>query len=174
MKKFFLLTFHLNHGQWFLLKKFFLLFISLKTSLFLPNFIFRHLRDISFRLKNHPDKIEFNPDNTLKHLSLDIVNLNNYGFWEKIGVWKEDGLDIKDITWPASSPVPPPGVPEMFHLKVTYLEEPSFVNLNDPEPETGECKVNRAVRCRFAPEAELIGYVELTFTFPFTCLIILR
>ena len=124
---------------------------------FFSSFCTRHLRDISFRLKNHPDTIEFNADNTLKHLQLDIVNLNNYGYWEKIGVWKEDGLDIKDITWPASSPVPPPGVPEMFHLKVTYLEEPSFVNLNDPDNETGECKVNRAVRCRFAPEAELIG-----------------
>lgn len=115
------------------------------------------MKNVSFSLRHHSDKIEFNADNTLKYIQLDIVNLNNGLYWEKIGLWKEDGLDIKDITWPGSSPVPPPGLPEMFHLKVTYLEEPSFVNLNDPDSETGECKVNRAVRCRFAPEAALAG-----------------
>lgn len=122
----------------------------------------RHMRNVSFPPRHHSDKdetdkIEFTPDNTLKYIRLDIVNLNNKGYWEKIGLWKEKGLDIKDITWPGSSPVPPPGLPDKFHLKVTYLEEPPFVNVRDPDTETGECNANRAVRCRFAPESVLVG-----------------
>lgn len=38
---------------------------------------------------------------------------------------------------------------EKFHLRAVFLEEPSFVNLADPDAETGECKTNRAVRCRY-------------------------
>lgn len=38
---------------------------------------------------------------------------------------------------------------EKFHLRAVFLEEPSFVNLADPDTETGECKTNRAVRCRY-------------------------
>lgn len=38
---------------------------------------------------------------------------------------------------------------EKFHLKAVFLEEPAFVNLADPDTETGECKTNRAVRCRY-------------------------
>ncbi len=75
----------------------------------------------------------------------------------QIGVWTEQGLEIKDITWPANSPVPPQGVPEKFSLKVTFLEEPPFVIIMPPDEETGACKTNKAVRCRYAPEAQLIG-----------------
>lgn len=86
-----------------------------------------------------------------------FFSIYNYSFVLKIGVWTEDGLDIKDITWPENSPVPPAGVPEKFSLRVTFLDEPSFVSMNDPDNETGECKTSRAVRCRFAPEHQLIG-----------------
>jgi ionotropic glutamate receptor NMDA 2B len=89
-------------------------------------------------------------------LSFTLVSFT-FNVDQQIGVWTEDGLDIKDITWPQNSPVPPQGVPEKFHVKVTFLEEPSFVNINDPDNETGECKTSRAVRCRFAPEKDLIG-----------------
>lgn len=73
--------------------------------------------------------MEFNLDGTLKFVELDIVNLNNNAYWEKvqflpvltktvigffsqIGTWNQDGIDIKDITWPGNSPVPPLGLPE--------------------------------------------------------------
>lgn len=138
----------------------------------------RYLRNVSIKQTKYQNKptIEFNPDGTLKFVELDIVNLNHMGNWEKvnyislkmymncnnnvslqIGMWTENGLDIKDITWPENSPVPPAGVPEKFSLKVTFLDEPSFVSMNDPDNETGECKTSRAVRCRFAPEHQLIG-----------------
>lgn len=38
---------------------------------------------------------------------------------------------------------------EKFHLRAVFLEQPSFVNLAEPDTETGECKTNRAVRCRY-------------------------
>lgn len=38
---------------------------------------------------------------------------------------------------------------EKFHLRAVFLEEPSFVNLAEPDAETGECKTNRAVRCHY-------------------------
>ena len=75
----------------------------------------------------------------------------------QIGTWTEQGLEIKDITWPDNSPVPPQGLPEKFNLKVTFLEEPPFVNIAPPDEETGECKSNKAVRCRYASDAELVG-----------------
>ncbi|CAG2111980.1 unnamed protein product, partial [Medioppia subpectinata] len=53
-----------------------------------------------------------------------------------------------DITWPGNSPVAPMGVPEKFSLKVSFLEEPPFINSVPPNNETGECEVSRAVRCR--------------------------
>ncbi|GFR31792.1 uncharacterized protein TNCT_285251, partial [Trichonephila clavata] len=74
-----------------------------------------------------------------------------------IGVWTDTGLDIKDIVWPGGSPVPPPGVPEKFNLKVTFLDEPPFVNVVPPDNETGECETSRSVRCRIAPEHKLVG-----------------
>lgn len=60
-----------------------------------------------------------------------------------------------DITWPENSPVPPPGLPERFSLKVTFLEEPPFLNSMNPNNETGECKTSRSVRCRYAPLSEI-------------------
>lgn len=66
-------------------------------------------------------------------------------------------MDIKDIVWPGDSPVPPPGVPEKFNLKITFLEEPPYVNLLAPDNETGECKTSRSVKCRIVPESKLVG-----------------
>ena len=71
----------------------------------------------------------------------------------QIGVWhsyqqENNGLDIKDIVWPGHSHVPPQGVPEKFHLKVGFLEEPPFINLAPPDPVSGRCNVDRGVPCR--------------------------
>ncbi|GFX76501.1 glutamate receptor ionotropic, NMDA 2B [Trichonephila clavipes] len=75
-----------------------------------------------------------------------------------IGIWEGNKLDIKDIVWPGNSPVPPPGVPEKFNLKITFLKEPPYVNLLPPDNETGECKTSRSIKCRVAPEHKLIGF----------------
>ncbi|PSN53657.1 hypothetical protein C0J52_20566 [Blattella germanica] len=75
-----------------------------------------------------------------------------------IGVWKsweKDGLDIKDIVWPGNSHTPPQGVPEKFHLKITFLEEPPYISLTPPDPVTGKCSMNRGVLCRVAKEEEM-------------------
>ena len=38
--------------------------------------------------------------------------------WAQVGSWStESGLVIKDIVWPDNSHVPPPGVPEKFHIR---------------------------------------------------------
>uniref|UniRef100_A0AAN0LJ18 Glutamate ionotropic [NMDA] receptor 2B n=1 Tax=Polyphagotarsonemus latus TaxID=1204166 RepID=A0AAN0LJ18_9ACAR len=117
--------------------------------------LFRHIRSVSIRTKTGKPNLEFNLDGTLKYVELDIMNLNSAGIWDKIGVWNKNGLEIKDITWPENSPVPPPGVPEKFSLKVTFLEEPPFLNSMNPNNETGECKTSRSVRCRYAPLSEI-------------------
>lgn len=77
--------------------------------------------------------------------------------YTQIGTWTDTGLDIKDIVWPEDSPFPPPGVPEKFNLKVTFLEEPPFVNVLLPDNETGQCKTSRSIKCRVAPEHKLFG-----------------
>ncbi|GFY79654.1 glutamate receptor ionotropic, NMDA 2B [Trichonephila inaurata madagascariensis] len=118
--------------------------------------LFKYLRNVSASVKQGPN-ISFNMDGSLKYVELQVLNLNNKGVWEKIGVWTDTGLDIKDIVWPGGSPVPPPGVPEKFNLKVTFLDEPPFVNVVPPDNETGECETSRSVRCRIAPEHKLVG-----------------
>ncbi|GLH06409.1 Uncharacterized protein GBIM_11926 [Gryllus bimaculatus] len=78
----------------------------------------------------------------------------------KIGVWKswqKEGLDIKDIVWPGNSHTPPQGVPEKFHLKITFLEEPPYINLSPPDPVTGKCTHNKGVFCRHAKESDISG-----------------
>lgn len=39
--------------------------------------------------------MEFNLDGTLKYVELDIMNLNNFAIWDKIGTWTENGIEIK-------------------------------------------------------------------------------
>ena len=78
---------------------------------------------------------------------------SSHKHWEKIGAWRSwdsenHGLDIQDIVWPGESHVPPPGVPEKFHITIGYLEEPPFINLARPDHVTNKCNVDRGIRCR--------------------------
>ena len=41
--------------------------------------------------------------------------------------------------------MPPPGVPEKFHLTIGFLEEPPFVNIAPPDPITGKFIVDRNI-----------------------------
>ena len=66
----------------------------------------------------------------------------------QVGTWNTwNGLDIKDIVWPGNSHVPPQGVPDQFHMKITFLEEPPFIIISDPDPVTSKCSMNRGVPC---------------------------
>ncbi|XP_055944926.1 glutamate receptor ionotropic, NMDA 2B-like [Argiope bruennichi] len=118
--------------------------------------IFRHMRGVTISAKPPSRPIAFNLDGTLKDVEIHVMNLK-FDRWEQIGVWEGNKLDIKDIVWPGNSPVPPPGVPEKFNLKITFLKEPPYVNLLPPDNETGECKTSRSIRCRVAPEHKLVG-----------------
>ncbi|GLV31121.1 NMDA receptor 2, partial [Carabus blaptoides fortunei] len=83
-----------------------------------------------------------------------------------VGVWKswqKEGLDIKDIVWPGNSHTPPQGVPEKFHLKITFLEEPPYINLAPPDPVTGKCSMDRGVLCRVASDAEITEWYKSVF-----------
>ncbi|XP_069687879.1 glutamate receptor ionotropic, NMDA 2B isoform X3 [Periplaneta americana] len=126
---------------------------------------FKYLRNVSVEVE-HPGKpnVEFTQDGVLKAAELKIMNLrpgvSKQLVWEEIGVWKsweKEGLDIKDIVWPGNSHTPPQGVPEKFHLKITFLEEPPYINLAPPDPVTGKCSMNRGVLCRVAKESEMGG-----------------
>lgn len=105
--------------------------------------------------------ISFGDDGILKNVELKIMNLRPLGMkesslvWEQIGVWRswrkmeEDSqLDIKDIVWPGKSHKPPDGVPEKFHLKIAFLEEPPYIKMTDPDPVTGKCSPDRGVLCK--------------------------
>ncbi|UYV79947.1 GRIN2B [Cordylochernes scorpioides] len=48
------------------------------------DYFFKYLRNVSIRTKfNHPN-LEFNADGTLKHVELDIMNLNKKSIWDKL------------------------------------------------------------------------------------------
>lgn len=117
---------------------------------------YRYLLNVSVSMGGYKPNLEFNADGTMRYAELEVVNLNNLHKWDKIGTWTPHGLDIKDIVWPGNTHMPPPGVPERFHLKLTFLEEPPFIHLNPPDPVTGNC-INRGVHCWVVSEAELAG-----------------
>ncbi|GAB6027873.1 hypothetical protein CHUAL_002088 [Chamberlinius hualienensis] len=100
--------------------------------------------------------LEFNSDGTLKYAELEVMNMNEHQQWDKIGRWANGVLEITDIVWPGNSHVPPQGVPEKFHLKVVFLEEPPFVKLTEPNALSGKC-IDRGTLCRMAKESELVG-----------------
>lgn len=82
--------------------------------------------------------------------------LDDFGRCPQIGTWQSweeetepgAGLDVRDIVWPGMSHTPPQGVPEKFHLRIAFLEEPPYVNLEPLDPVTNKCPLNRGVHCR--------------------------
>nr|QPZ88974.1 ionotropic receptor 10 [Diaphorina citri] len=123
---------------------------------------YRYLRNVSVEGDTGKPNVEFTADGVLKAAELKIMNLRpNLGSqlkWEEIGVWKsweKEGLDIKDIVWPGNSHTPPQGVPEKFHLKITFLEEAPYIQMSPPDPVTGKCNMNRGVICRVAGDADM-------------------
>lgn len=65
-------------------------------------------------------------------------------------------MDIRDIVWPGNSHAPPQGVPEKFHLKITFLEESPYINLSPADPISGKCLMDRGVLCRVAADHDMI------------------
>ncbi|KAG5684927.1 hypothetical protein PVAND_014135 [Polypedilum vanderplanki] len=128
---------------------------------------YRYLRNVSIEGDANKPNIEFNADGDLKFAELKIMNLRpsvtSKGIvWEEIGVWKswqtnaQQRLDIRDIYWPGNSHVPPQGVPEKFHLKITFLEEAPYINLSPPDPISGKCLMDRGIICRIASDADVV------------------
>ncbi|XP_059618480.1 glutamate receptor ionotropic, NMDA 2B [Phlebotomus argentipes] len=124
---------------------------------------FKHLRNVSIEGDLNKPNIEFTADGDLKSAELKIMNLrpsvNTKGLvWEEIGVWKSwapQKLDIRDIAWPGNSHAPPQGVPEKFHLKITFLEEAPYINLSPADPVSGKCLMDRGVLCRVASDQDM-------------------
>lgn len=126
---------------------------------------FRYLRNVSIENDSNKPNIEFTADGDLKSAELKIMNLrpsinSKTLVWEEIGVWKswvnqQQQLDIRDIAWPGNSHAPPQGVPEKFHLKITFLEEAPYINLSPADPVTGKCLMDRGVLCRVASDHEI-------------------
>ncbi|KAG7176528.1 putative Glutamate receptor ionotropic, NMDA 2A-like 2, partial [Homarus americanus] len=81
------------------------------------------------------------------------------GTWNS---WDAEGVTINDIVWPGHQHVPPPGVPEKFHLKIVFLEEPPYISLASPDPVTGQCNANRGILCRVATDAMMANVVNQT------------
>ncbi|XP_024873537.1 glutamate receptor ionotropic, NMDA 2B isoform X5 [Temnothorax curvispinosus] len=125
---------------------------------------FKYLKNVSVETDHGKPNVEFTQDGVLKAAELKIMNLrpgvSKQLVWEEIGVWKsweKEGLDIKDIVWPGNTHTPPQGVPEKFYLKITFLEEPPYINLAPPDPVTGKCLVDRGVHCRVAKDSDMVG-----------------
>ncbi|CAD7089910.1 unnamed protein product [Hermetia illucens] len=124
---------------------------------------FKYLRNVSIEGDTNKPNIEFTADGDLKSAELKIMNLrpnvNSKNLvWEEIGVWKSwetQKLDIRDIAWPGNSHAPPQGVPEKFHLKITFLEEAPYINLSPADPISGKCLMDRGVLCRVAADHEM-------------------
>ncbi|XP_050721991.1 glutamate receptor ionotropic, NMDA 2B-like [Eriocheir sinensis] len=129
---------------------------------------YRFLKNVSIDRDSQPGtpKLEFNSDGTRHAVTLRIMNLrpdvSRKLTWEEIGVWRSGKdqtgtLEVKDIVWPGYSHVPPNGIPEKFHLKITFMEEPPFINMDPPHPETGMCTANKGVHCRIASDEMMQG-----------------
>ncbi|XP_035722367.1 glutamate receptor ionotropic, NMDA 2B-like isoform X7 [Vespa mandarinia] len=123
---------------------------------------FKYLKNVSVEGDQGKPNVEFTQDGVLKAAELKIMNLrpgvSKQLVWEEIGVWKsweKEGLDIKDIVWPGNTHTPPQGVPEKFNLKITFLEEPPYINLAPPDPVSGKCLMDRGVHCRVAKESDM-------------------
>ncbi|XP_045112857.1 glutamate receptor ionotropic, NMDA 2B-like isoform X3 [Portunus trituberculatus] len=134
---------------------------------------YRFLKNVSLQADNKPatPKLEFNNDGTRRAVALRIMNLrpdvSRKLTWEEIGVWRSGkeqagSLEVKDIVWPGYSHVPPNGIPEKFHLKITFMEEPPFINMDPPNPETGMCTANKGVHCRIASD-EMMQEVNVSW-----------
>ncbi|CAL4135296.1 unnamed protein product, partial [Meganyctiphanes norvegica] len=127
---------------------------------------YRFLKNVSIDMESEVPRprLEFNSDGTRRFVSLKIMNLrpdaSKKMVWEEIGVWHSDptkGLEVKDIVWPGYSHVPPNGIPEKFHLKITFMEEPAFINMDPPHPITGQCTANKGIPCRVATDKMMLG-----------------
>ncbi|XP_011502038.1 PREDICTED: glutamate receptor ionotropic, NMDA 2B [Ceratosolen solmsi marchali] len=125
-------------------------------------YFFKYLKNVSVEVENGKPHVEFTQDGVLKSAELKIMNLRPGAsmqlVWEEIGAWKsweKDGLDIKDIIWPGNMHTPPQGVPEKFYVKITFLEEPPYINMAPPDPVTGKCLMERGVHCRVTKDYEL-------------------
>ncbi|XP_067128444.1 glutamate receptor ionotropic, NMDA 2B-like [Centruroides vittatus] len=115
------------------------------------SYFFKYLKniDINVDIKGKPKRrITFNAEGALKYVEIAVMNLNKGRKWDRVGTWTEKGLSIKDIIWPGDSASPPRGVPEKFNLKATFMEEPPYINIVEPDNKTGNCKTHRAVPCR--------------------------
>ncbi|XP_066141506.1 glutamate receptor ionotropic, NMDA 2B isoform X2 [Euwallacea fornicatus] len=130
---------------------------------------FKYLRNVSVESVEGRPNLEFTQDGVLKAAELKIMNLrpgvSKQLVWEEIGVWKswqKEGLDIKDIVWPGNSHSPPQGVPEKFHLKITFLEEPPYIKLAPPDPVTGKCSMDRGVLCRVASDEAITEVMDMS------------
>lgn len=109
----------------------------------------------------------FEVDGSIGYAELKVMNFKPSskfdsfaGFWDEVGTWDSNkGLDIKDIVWPGGSHVPPEGVPEKFHVRITFLEEPPFIIVSDPDPISAKCSMNRGVPCEIpvTPDMEEFG-----------------
>ena len=124
---------------------------------------FARLKESRTKSINREAEPLFKKDGSLVKAELKVMNFRQAndkrskfrsgGNWEEVGEWNTwTGLDIKDIVWPGNSHFPPPGVPEKFHLKITFLEEPPFIFTLEPDPISGECSINRGVPCYVEPE----------------------
>ncbi|XP_031364187.1 glutamate receptor ionotropic, NMDA 2B isoform X6 [Apis dorsata] len=128
---------------------------------------FKYLKNVSVEGDQGKPNVEFTQDGVLKSAELKIMNLrpglSKQLVWEEIGVWKsweKEGLDIKDIVWPGNTHTPPQGVPEKFYLKITFLEEPPYINLAPPDPVSGKCLMDRGVHCRVAKDSDMDSEID--------------
>ncbi|KAK3090570.1 hypothetical protein FSP39_012761 [Pinctada imbricata] len=87
-------------------------------------------------------------------INLRIINLqeriSNYRVnkvWREVGAWtaKQNGttakmrIEMKGITWPGNSPIPPTGKPDKrFFRIVTYKEDP-YIMYRERDKDTGRC-----------------------------------
>ncbi|XP_013146716.1 PREDICTED: glutamate receptor ionotropic, NMDA 2B-like [Papilio polytes] len=135
--------------------------------LFVASFLVLYFMSLYIYLNTllyQPTLIEFTPEGELKAAELKIMNLRpamgEQLVWEEIGTWNSyprERLIIKDIVWPGGLHTPPQGVPEKFHMRITFLEEPPYINLAPPDPVSGRCSLDRGVICRVAPEVDVAG-----------------
>lgn len=94
--------------------------------------------------------VQFDVNGNRRDIELKIVNLRDSTggtdrSWESIGTWRsweKDGLNVNGIVWPGYAHLNPPGVPEKFHLKITFMDEPPYITMTPPDSNLGRLVKN--------------------------------
>ncbi|XP_078496279.1 glutamate receptor ionotropic, NMDA 2B [Lissotriton helveticus] len=118
-------------------------FNTQEKRIYQSNMLNRYLINVTFEGRN----LSFSEDGYQMHPKLVIILLSKERKWERVGKYKDRGLQMKYYVWPRFDLYPDSEEREDDHLSIVTLEEAPFVIVEDVDPLSGTCMRN-TVPCR--------------------------